>query len=138
MQQQDRPDFFQIGFYAMQNAGEDLQAISVSELNAKAEAAANELYGEKGEKISAGIKQDYLEDNYFAFRQIFLANYYMKFATDENGDVIYVEKLDVQVDEEITFDKVVAVNNRTLKVVLCLTIKSQIPFTSLRTAVKTG
>lgn len=60
-------------------------------LNAKAEAAANELYGEKGEKISAGIKQDYLEDNYFAFRQIFLANYYMKFATDENGDVIYYD-----------------------------------------------
>ena len=34
----------------------------------------------------------------------------------ENGDVIYVEKLDAQVDEEVTFDKVVAVNNRTLKV----------------------
>lgn len=34
----------------------------------------------------------------------------------ENGDVIYVEKLAAEVDEEITFDKVVAVNNRTLKV----------------------
>ncbi len=34
----------------------------------------------------------------------------------QNGDVIYVEKLDAQVDEEVTFDKVVAVNNRTLKV----------------------
>ena len=32
------------------------------------------------------------------------------------GDTIYVEKLDAQVDEEVTFDKVVAVNNRTLKV----------------------
>ena len=34
----------------------------------------------------------------------------------QNGDVIYVEKLDAQVDEEVTFDKVIAVSNRTLKV----------------------
>ena len=34
----------------------------------------------------------------------------------ENGDVIYIEKLDAQVDEEVTFDKVVAVSNSTLKV----------------------
>ena len=32
------------------------------------------------------------------------------------GDVIYVEKLDAEVDSEVTFDKVVAVSNRTLKV----------------------
>ncbi len=34
----------------------------------------------------------------------------------QSGDVIYVEKLDAQVEEEVTFDKVVAVCNRTLKV----------------------
>ena len=34
----------------------------------------------------------------------------------ESGDVIYVEKLNAEVDEEVTFDKVVAVCNRTLKV----------------------
>ena len=34
----------------------------------------------------------------------------------ENGDVIYVEKLDIEAGEEVTFDKVVAVSNRTLKV----------------------
>ena len=60
-------------------------------LNAKAEMAATELYGEKGEKIGAGIKQEYLEDNYYAFRQIFLANYYNKYYTDENGDIIYYD-----------------------------------------------
>ena len=60
-------------------------------LTAKAEAAANELYGESGNKIGAGIKQEYLEDNYFAFRQIFLANYYGKYHTDENGDVVYFD-----------------------------------------------
>ena len=34
----------------------------------------------------------------------------------QNGDVIYIEKLNAEVDEEVTFDKVVAVSNRTLKV----------------------
>ena len=34
----------------------------------------------------------------------------------QNGDVIYVEKLTAQIDEEITFDKVVAVNDGSLKV----------------------
>ena len=31
----------------------------------------------------------------------------------ENGDVIYVEKLGAEVDTEVTFDKVIAVSNRT-------------------------
>ena len=47
MQQQDRPDFFNIGFYAMQNPGEDLQAVSVPELNAKAEAYLNDNFMNK-------------------------------------------------------------------------------------------
>ena len=34
----------------------------------------------------------------------------------ENGDVIYVEKLDAEVDTEVTFDKVVAVSDKSLKV----------------------
>ena len=34
----------------------------------------------------------------------------------ENGDVIYIEKLDAQVDEEVTFDKVIAVGDKTLNV----------------------
>ena len=32
------------------------------------------------------------------------------------GDVIYVEKLDAEVDSEVTFDKVVAVSDKSLKV----------------------
>ena len=34
----------------------------------------------------------------------------------ESGDVIYVEKLNAEVDEEVTFDKVVAVSDKSLKV----------------------
>lgn len=34
----------------------------------------------------------------------------------EQGDTIFVEKLDVEVGETVTFDKVLLVNNRTAKV----------------------
>ncbi len=34
----------------------------------------------------------------------------------ENGDVIFVEKLNAAEGEEVTFDKVIAVKNTTLKV----------------------
>ena len=34
----------------------------------------------------------------------------------ESGDVIYVEKLNAEVDEEVTFDKVVAVSDKSLTV----------------------
>ena len=47
MQQQERPDFFRIGFYALRNSGEDLQACSVAELNAKAERFLNENFMNK-------------------------------------------------------------------------------------------
>ena len=47
MQEQDRPDFFSVGFYAMKNPGENLQAISVAELNKKADAYLNENFMNK-------------------------------------------------------------------------------------------
>ena len=47
MQQQDRPDFFCIGYYAMQNPGENLQALPVAELNAKAAAFLEENFMKK-------------------------------------------------------------------------------------------
>ena len=34
----------------------------------------------------------------------------------QNGDVIYVEKLNAEVDEEVTFDKVIAISDKSLKV----------------------
>ena len=47
MQQQDRPDFFCIGFYALGNPGENLQALPVPELNAKAAAYLEENFMRK-------------------------------------------------------------------------------------------
>ena len=60
-------------------------------LLAKSEYASDSLYGKDASKISPDIKQDYLEDNYFAFRQIFLSNSYYVYETDENGDTIYYD-----------------------------------------------
>ena len=60
-------------------------------LLAKSEYASDSLYGKDASKISPDIKQDYLEDNYFAFRQIFLSNSYYVYETDENGDTVYYD-----------------------------------------------
>ena len=47
------------------------------------------LYGTDGSKISATVKEDYLEENYVAFKQILLSNFYYLYKTDKNGDDIY-------------------------------------------------
>ena len=53
-------------------------------------------YGEGGEKITAQIKEDYLNDNYVAFKQVFLAGYYYVTETDANGDTIYFVNSEVR------------------------------------------
>ncbi len=60
-------------------------------LNAKAKALAEYLYGEDGSKIGAGLKDEYLNENYVCFKQILIASYYPVYATDKNGDVIYYD-----------------------------------------------
>lgn len=58
-------------------------------MEAKSSYLAETLYGSNGSKIGAMLKEDYLEENYVAFQQILIANYYYVFHTDKNGDVIY-------------------------------------------------
>lgn len=60
-------------------------------MEAKSSYLASELYGKGGSKIGAVVKEQYLADNYVAFRQILLANYYYVFETDENGDTVYYQ-----------------------------------------------
>ena len=68
MQQQDRPDFFSVGFYAMRNPGENLQAVSVPELNAKADAYLKENFLNKFVELEqAGV--DYSHDMSMAAKQ---------------------------------------------------------------------
>lgn len=47
------------------------------------------LYGQDGSKISSTLKEDYLKENYVAFKQILLSNFYYLYKTDKNGDDIY-------------------------------------------------
>ena len=58
-------------------------------LEAKSQYLAEHLYGTGGSKIGAALKEEYLQENYVAFRQILIANYYYVFQTDENGDTVY-------------------------------------------------
>ena len=58
-------------------------------IEAKVEAVQDHLYGQDGSAIGKDIKDDYLEENYVHFRQIFLATYSYVYETDGNGDTIY-------------------------------------------------
>lgn len=54
---------------------------------AKINSLRNHLYSLLGDNI----KQEYLEENYVHFQQIFLANYNYVYITDDNDDVIYYD-----------------------------------------------
>ena len=58
-------------------------------IEAKITALQNHLYGEKASKLGPEIKNEYLEENYVHFRQVFLASYHYVYETDKNGDDIY-------------------------------------------------
>lgn len=58
-------------------------------MEAKVRYLAENLYGVDGSKIGAAVKDGYYEDNYVAFKQILLSNFYYVYKTDENGDDIY-------------------------------------------------
>ena len=58
-------------------------------MEAKIDALKLYLYGEKASKIADTVKEQYYQDNYVCFKQIFLASYYYVCQTDENGDNIY-------------------------------------------------
>lgn len=58
-------------------------------LLAKSDELAEAIYGEDGSKIGAMLKEQYLKENYVAFKQILVANYRYVYETDKNGDTIY-------------------------------------------------
>ena len=47
------------------------------------------LYGENASKVSATVKDSYFKENYVAFQQILLSNFYYLFETDIYGDDVY-------------------------------------------------
>ncbi len=59
-------------------------------------------YGESGEKISNDEKDKYLNDNFVAFKQVFLAGYYYQTEVDDDGNTIYFVNGD---ERAIAYDK---------------------------------
>ncbi len=58
-------------------------------LEAKIELLKEHLYGEKGEKIDTEVKEEYFNENFVAFKQIFLATYEYVTDKDRFGDTVY-------------------------------------------------
>ena len=50
------------------------------------------LYGAGGSKIAAGVKEQYMQENYVCFKQIFLASYYYVYEKDAYGNTIYYDE----------------------------------------------
>ncbi len=72
-------------------------------LEAKIELLKNHLYGEKGEKIDTEVKEEYFNENYVAFKQIFLATYEYVTDKDRFGDTVYYTD---EKHKTIAYDKV--------------------------------
>lgn len=65
----------------------------------KTEYLITSLYGADGSKISSSLKEDYYTQNYVAFKQILLSNFYYLYKTDKYGDDIYYKE-----DGSIAYD----------------------------------
>lgn len=50
------------------------------------------LYGAEGGKIATGVKEQYMQENYVCFKQIFLASYYYVYEQDAYGNTIYYDE----------------------------------------------
>lgn len=60
------------------------------------------LYGSSLSKVSDELKEQYYNENYVRFKQVFFANYYYIYLTDEDGTVIYYDSE----TEQPIYDKV--------------------------------
>ncbi len=72
-------------------------------IEAKMEKLQDHIYGENGEKIGSDTKEEYFNENYVAFKQIFLATYDYLIDEDRFGDSVYYTN---EKHEAIAYDKV--------------------------------
>lgn len=61
-------------------------------LEAKYDALITHYYGKDASQISPEVKNDFLRDNYYCFKQCFLPYYYYVYETDKDGNVVYYNK----------------------------------------------
>lgn len=52
----------------------------------------NDLFGADGSKIGENLIEEYYQENYARFKQIFLYTYEYQYVTDRNGDVMYYKE----------------------------------------------
>ncbi len=71
-------------------------------LEAKIELLKEHLYGKNGERIDDAVKEEYFNENYVAFKQIFLATYEYVIDEDRFGDHVYYTD---EEHKEIAYDK---------------------------------
>lgn len=71
------------------------------EIEIKKEMLISYYFGSGGSKIADTVKEQYMRENYVAFKQILIANYYYEYVCDENDDPIYYTETG-----KIAYDKV--------------------------------
>lgn len=74
-------------------------------IEAKVQYLQEYLYGSDLSKVSDELKQQYYEENYVRFKQVFLPNYEYVYETDEDGTVIYFEPGEESETGKILYDK---------------------------------
>jgi len=79
-------------------------------MEAKIDALKLHLYGQSGSKIADTAKEEYCQEYFVRFKQVFLASYYYVCETDENGDDIYYTQNSLG-NQAICYDKV---NGKTM------------------------
>ena len=60
------------------------------------------LLGTDGSKISPTLVEEYYQDNYARFKQVFIYTYALVYETDENGDEVWYDSAD---NKKISYDK---------------------------------
>ncbi len=58
-------------------------------MEAKVAAVQTALYGENASKVGPNVKDEFMQENYVHFRQIFLPSYNYVYEADQNGDTVY-------------------------------------------------
>ena len=71
----------------------------------KVTALQNHLYGKNAELLGSILKEEFLQESYVHFQQIFLPAYSYVFETDKNGDVIYYHAEEGSKKDHIYYDE---------------------------------
>ena len=59
------------------------------EIEMKKDMLVTYYFGSNGSQISETVKEEYMRENYIAFKQILIAKFHYEYVCDENGDAIY-------------------------------------------------